>query len=102
MFNKDMEYKVRDMFIKAVEVEVNWGEYITQNQILGLSKNVIQEYIRYLADLRLEAVGYKKEYNAKNSLPWVESYSSFNSHRTNFFEGNVTNYSKGSVSFDDI
>ena len=27
---------------------------------------------------------------------------SFNDQRTNFFEGNVVNYSKGSIDFDDF
>lgn len=29
-------------------------------------------------------------------------FSSFNDQRTNFFEGNVVNYSKGSITFDDF
>ena len=102
LFTKELENKVRDMFRQAVKLETEWGVYITQGQILGFTDGIIEQYIQYLADKRLEAVGYKKEYNVSHPIPWVDGYSSFNDQRTNFFEGNVVNYSKGSIDFDDF
>ena len=102
LFTKEFEEKVRAMFRKAVELESSWGHYITGNQILGLTNPLITQYIQYLADKRLEAVGYAKEYNVKHPIQWVDGFSSFNDQRTNFFEGNVVNYSKGSIDFDDF
>ena len=102
LFTQELEEKVRVMFRKAVELESSWGHYITQNQILGLTNPLITQYIQYLADKRLEAVGYKKEYNVEHPIKWVDGFSSFNEQRTNFFEGNVVNYSKGSITFDDF
>jgi ribonucleoside-diphosphate reductase beta chain len=102
LFTKELEETVRTMFRRAVELESSWGHYITQNQILGLTNPIITQYIQYLADRRLEAVGYKAEYNVKHPIPWVDGYASFNDQRTNFFEGNVVNYSKGSITFDDF
>ena len=102
LFTKDLENKVRDMFRKAVHLESSWGKYITQGQILGFTDGIIEQYIQYLADRRLEAVGYSKEYNVYHPIPWVDGYASFNDQRTNFFEGNVVNYSKGSIDFDDF
>ena len=102
LFTADLELKVREMFRKAVELESSWGHYITQGQILGLTDPLITQYIQYLADRRLEAVGYKPEYNVKHPIPWVDGFSSFNDQRGNFFEANIVNYSKGSISFDDF
>lgn len=102
LFTEELEEEVRVMFRQAVDLEASWGDYITQGQILGFTKNIIRQYIEYLADRRLEAVGYKPEYNVKHPIPWVDGYSSFNDQRTNFFEGNVVNYSKGSIDFDDF
>ena len=102
LFTAELEEKVREMFRKAVELESSWGHYITQNQILGLTDPMITQYIQYLADKRLEAVGYKAEYNVKHPIPWVDGYSSFNDQRGNFFEANIVNYSKGSIDFDDF
>ena len=102
LFTSELEESVRSMFRKAVELEASWGSYITQGQILGFTDGIITQYIQYLADRRLEAVGYKAEYNVKHPIPWVDGYASFNEQRTNFFEGNVVNYSKGSIDFDDF
>ena len=102
LFTPELEQEVRSMFRQAVDLEASWGDYITQGQILGFTKGIIRQYIEYLADRRLEAVGYEPEYNVKHPIPWVDAYSSFNDQRTNFFEGNVINYSKGSIDFDDF
>ena len=102
LFTKELEEKVREMFRAAVELESDWGKHITQGQILGFTDGIITQYIQYLADKRLTAVGYKPEYNVTHPIPWVDAYASFNEQRTNFFEGNVVNYSKGSIDFDDF
>lgn len=102
LFTAELEEIVRGMFRKAVELEASWGSYITQGQILGFTDKIIEQYIQYLADKRLDAVGYKPEYGVKHPIPWVDGYASFNDQRTNFFEGNVVNYSKGSIDFDDF
>lgn len=102
LFTATLEMEVKEMFRKAVELESNWGAYITQGQILGFTDKIISQYIQYIADKRLEAVGYSPIYNVKHPIPWVDGYASFNDQRTNFFEGNVVNYSKGSIDFDDF
>ena len=102
LFTPQLEQKVREMIRDAVEIESAWGAYITQGQILGFTDEIIRQYIQYLGDQRLTAVGYEPEYNVKHPIPWVDGYASFNDQRTNFFEGNVVNYSKGSLDFDDF
>jgi len=102
LFTDEFEAKVKDMFKKAGELEIEWGKYITGSQVMGFTDEIIEEYIHYLIDERLNAVGYKKIYNANHPIKWVDDFSKFNDQKTNFFEGNVTNYSKGSLSFDDF
>jgi ribonucleoside-diphosphate reductase beta chain len=102
LFTETLTEEVYDMFRKAVELESAWGKYITQGQILGLTNEIVEQYIQYLADVRLHAVGLKPLYNVSNPIKWVDDFSKFNDQKTNFFEGTVTNYSKGSLSFDDF
>ena len=102
LFTKELIDEVYDMFEKAVKLESEWGKYITQGSILGLTDEIIEQYIKYLADNRLTAVGFEKLYNASHPIRWVDDFSKFNDQKTNFFEGTVTNYSKGSLSFDDF
>jgi ribonucleoside-diphosphate reductase beta chain len=102
LFTKELEEEVYQMFRDAVKLESEWGAYITQGQILGLTDEIIEQYIQYLADQRLHAVGLEKIYNVEHPIKWVENFSKFNDQKTNFFEGNVTNYSKGSLDLDDF
>jgi len=101
LFSEQLKEEVIAMFKHAVELEVAWGKYITQGQILGLTDAILEQYIQYLADDRLSSVGFAKLYNVTNPIKWVDDFSKFNDQKTNFFEGTVANYSKGSLSFDD-
>ncbi|WP_033768027.1 ribonucleotide-diphosphate reductase subunit beta [Helicobacter pylori] len=102
LFTPKLINEVIGMFKKAVEIEASWGDYITQGKILGLTSSLIEQYIQFLADSRLSKVGIAKIYGVQHPIKWVESFSSFNEQRSNFFEARVSNYAKGSVSFDDF
>jgi len=101
LFTEQLKSEVIAMFKEAVQLEAQWGKYITQGQILGLTDEIVEQYIKYLADDRLTSVGFDKLYNVENPIKWVDDFSKFNDQKTNFFEGTVANYSKGSLSFDD-
>ncbi|MGE0738389.1 ribonucleotide-diphosphate reductase subunit beta [Sulfurimonas sp.] len=101
LFTEQLKAEVIEMFKEAVALEVAWGKYITGGQILGLTDAIIEQYIQYLADDRLSSVGFAKLYNVTNPIKWVDDFSKFNDQKTNFFEGTVANYSKGSLTFDD-
>ncbi|MDD2651990.1 MAG: ribonucleotide-diphosphate reductase subunit beta [Sulfurimonas sp.] len=101
LFTEQLKAEVIEMFKEAVALEVAWGKYITGGQILGLTDAIIEQYIQYLADDRLASVGFAKLYNVTNPIKWVDDFSKFNDQKTNFFEGTVANYSKGSLTFDD-
>ncbi len=102
LFTPQLKEEVYAMFKEAVALESNWGKYITQGQILGLTDAIVEQYIQYLADDRLTAVGFEPIYNVSHPIKWVDDFAKFNDQKTNFFEGTVTNYSKGSLNFDDF
>ncbi len=102
LFTPQLKEEVYAMFKEAVTLESNWGKYITQGQILGLTDAIVEQYIQYLADDRLTAVGFEPIYNVSHPIKWVDDFAKFNDQKTNFFEGTVTNYSKGSLNFDDF
>ncbi|MBL4730195.1 MAG: ribonucleotide-diphosphate reductase subunit beta [Sulfurimonas sp.] len=101
LFTEKLKAEVIEMFKKAVELETEWGKHITQGQILGLTDDILEQYVKYLADDRLSCVGFDKIYNVSNPIKWVDNFAKFNDQKTNFFEATVTNYSKGSLSFDE-
>jgi len=102
LFTDALKAEVYDMFKKAVELETAWGKYITQGQILGLTDGIVEQFIQYLADERLSKVGFEPIYKVSHPIKWVDDFAKFNDQKSNFFEATVTNYSKGSLSFDDF
>jgi ribonucleoside-diphosphate reductase beta chain len=102
LFTKELMDEVYEMFRQAVKLESEWGKYITGGQILGLTNDIIEQYIQYLADERLKAVGLEKIYNVEHPIKWVDQFSKFNDQKANFFESKNTNYSIGSLDLDDF
>jgi ribonucleoside-diphosphate reductase beta chain len=102
LFTRSLYDEVYEMFDSAVNLEISWGQYITNGEVLGLTDKLIERYIKYLANSRLKKVGMDSLYTVgENPLKWIDDFSKFNDHKTNFFEGNVTNYSKGGLTFEE-
>lgn len=98
IFTHVMMEELRNMMRTAVEHEIAWGQYITDNKIYGLSNDILDHYIKYLANERLKHLGLEILYPTVTEHPmkWVESFSQMNRMKTDFFEQKVTNYSKSS------
>ena len=94
---------IRKMIIDGVENEVAWGHYAIGDDIPGLNKRLLKEYIEYLGDLRLTDLDLKPAFGIdKNPMPWVDLYSDANSVKTDFFEAKSTAYAKAAVLKDDL
>lgn len=66
-------------------------------KIEGLSSKEVKDYIRHIADRRLEQLGLEPIYEMnKNPLPWMDGILNGLEH-TNFFENRSTEYSKAST-----
>lgn len=105
LFSKEFEEEMRHMIQQGAENEIQWGQYITNDKILGLNNLLIERYIKYLANLRLEAIGLPILYPEikENPMAWIEGFSNLNNTKTDFFEAKVTNYTKAAAfDFDDL
>ena len=70
-----------------------------QGDIPGLTKQEMQEYIRYIADRRLLQLGLKPNYEVKdNPLNWLDDVLGV--EHQNFFEGRATTYMKAGLRGD--
>ncbi|MFD0712471.1 ribonucleotide-diphosphate reductase subunit beta [Paenibacillus sp. GCM10027626] len=98
LFTPVLVEELRQMMKTAVEHEIEWGQYITNNQIAGLTNEIIDQYIKFLSNERLKKLGLDILYPEVSEHPmrWVESFSNMNGMKTDFFEQKVTNYSKSS------
>jgi ribonucleoside-diphosphate reductase beta chain len=55
----------------------------------------MSQYIEFVADRLLYALGYSKFYNSSNPFEWMEMISI--QGKTNFFEKRVSEYSKAGI-----
>jgi len=65
--------------------------------IEGLTAEEVKQYIRYIADRRLQQLGLDGEYHIEaNPLPWLDAMLNAVEH-ANFFENRATEYSKAAT-----
>ncbi|WP_072894663.1 ribonucleotide-diphosphate reductase subunit beta [Clostridium fallax] len=105
IFTDKLIIEFREMMRTGVEHEIEWGQYVTNNEILGLNNDLIEKYIKYISNLRLNAIGIEPLYKEITSHPmeWIDSFSKLNNTKTDFFEAKVTNYTKAAAfDFDDL
>lgn len=99
LFDAQFYADAKKLFADAVELETAWGQYIIKGGILGLTDQIIHDYIRHLANERMEMIGMGPMYDVKNPVAWVEAFSSINGEESNFFEAKVKAYQKGTLAW---
>lgn len=104
LFNDDLKKELVDMMKSGVKNEIAWGHYVIGDNIQGINKKLIEDYIKYLGNLRLNAIGLPKIYdgNDKNPASWVDILADSNSVKTDFFEAKSTAYAKAATLIDDL
>jgi ribonucleoside-diphosphate reductase beta chain len=76
----------------------NEHEFVTDAlpvSLIGMNAKLMCQYIEFVADRLLEALGYPKLYNSTNPFDFMEQISL--QGKTNFFEQRVSEYKKASV-----
>ncbi len=98
LFTPEIEKWIYEFFKFATEKEIEWGKYVTQNQILGLNDYLIERYIKYLSNLRLTQLGYKPLYPeiTDNPMKWIDRFRTINDTKTDFFQAKPQTYTKRS------
>lgn len=106
LFEPHLVEEYKEMLKTGVEEEIAWGNYVIGNEIDGLTTSMVEEYIRYLGNLRSESLGfgilypgYEKE---PKSMEWVSTYANANLIKTDFFEAKSTAYAKATALVDDL
>lgn len=104
LFNEEMKKELIDMMVTGVENEIDWGHYVIGDTVQGINKKLITDYIRYLGNLRLTAIGLPKVFENidENPAKWVDRLADANSVKTDFFEGKSTAYAKSAALIDDL
>jgi ribonucleoside-diphosphate reductase beta chain len=99
---EETEQQCIDMFISCVDQEKAWAKYIFQyGSIIGLNEKLLCDYLEWLADKRMKAVGLKSPYKvSSNPLPWTQRWISSSEVQVAPQEVEVNSYINGGVKQD--
>ena len=101
--NDELKSKIYKMARNAVKLEEKFIDLAFDgNDVQGITKQEVSDYIRHIADRRLLQLGLKPKFKQKdNPLPWLDWVLNGASH-DNFFEKRVTEYSVAGMEGEDF
>jgi len=93
--HKPSDESVRKIIQEAVTIEQEFLTDALPVRLLGMNSDLMCQYIEFVADRLLLALGNRKVYNATNPFDFMENISL--AGKTNFFEKRVGDYQKAGV-----
>ncbi len=87
--------RVTSIIANAVEIEKEFVSDALPVRLIGMNADLMCQYIEFVADRLLVALGCDKKYNAVNPFDFMELISL--QGKTNFFEKRVAEYQKSGV-----
>lgn len=93
--NPVSEKRIKEIISEAVDIEREFVTSALPVDLIGMNGKLMAQYIEFVADRLLVALGCTKIYNSSNPFPWMEMISL--EGKTNFFEKRVSEYQKAGV-----
>ncbi|MBH0039691.1 class Ia ribonucleoside-diphosphate reductase subunit beta [Pseudoalteromonas sp. SWN166] len=99
IISEKLQYKSREIFLEVVEQEKEWADYLFKNgSMIGINANILKQYVEYIANQRMSAIGLEPAYNApSNPIPWINSYLSSDNVQVAPQEAEISSYLVGQV-----
>ena len=101
---KEEEEWTYAMFDRAVNEEKKWADYLFKDgSMIGLNDKLLQQYVEWIANRRLKAIGMKPQYDiaaANNPLPWTQHWISSKGLQVAPQETEVESYVVGGIKQD--
>ncbi|GAA5885413.1 hypothetical protein JCM16303_005187 [Sporobolomyces ruberrimus] len=86
---------IKTIISEAVEIEKEFLTDALPVRLIGMNSDLMCEYIEFVADRLLVALGNQKLYGTQNPFDWMDMISM--EGKTNFFEKRVSEYQKAGV-----
>ncbi len=98
-----------DLFKRAALQEKEWAEYLFKDgSMIGLNKDILGQYIEYITNLRMMAVGLQPAFEGanQNPIPWINAWLSSDNVQVAPQEVELSSYLIGQIdselSADDL
>ena len=100
---KETEQDATDLFVKVIEQEKQWAEYLFKDgSMIGLNENILKQYVEWIGCKRMRAIGLQCPYTVSqaNPLPWTEKWIGGGNVQVAPQETEITSYITGGVKKD--
>lgn len=74
-FNR-LKDEILQIFLDTCQEEKEWASHLFKDgAIIGLNEHILHEYIEFITDVRINAVGFDKVFNTKNPIKgWIDNW----------------------------
>ena len=101
---KEEEEWTYKAFDRAVNEEKRWADYLFKDgSMIGLNDKLLQQYVEWIANRRLKAIGLRPQYDiaaSNNPLPWTQHWISSKGLQVAPQETEVESYVVGGIRQD--
>jgi ribonucleoside-diphosphate reductase beta chain len=91
IWTSEFQENLVELIKQSVVLESHYAIDACPNGLVGINAPLFVQYVRHIADRRLERIGLPKQYGDKNPFPWMSQATDLNKEK-NFFETRVTEY----------
>ena len=99
----ECEDEIYEMYKLAAEDEIEWAKYLFEDgSIIGLNADILINYMKFLTNERLKAIGYKKIFPevTNNPLPWINAWLGMGKTEFRPQETEITDYQIANINSD--
>lgn len=96
----ELEQDAFELFKLAAEQEKEWADYLFKDgSMIGLNRDILVQYIEYITNLRMQAVGLSPAYpNARqNPIPWINAWLTSDNVQVAPQEVEISSYLVGQI-----
>jgi ribonucleoside-diphosphate reductase beta chain len=89
-----------DLFKEAAEQEKEWAEYLFKDgSMIGLNRDILCQYVEYITNVRMQAVGLDAAYPdaTSNPIPWINAWLSSDNVQVAPQEAEISSYLVGQI-----
>jgi len=89
-----------EIFMTAVKQEKQWAHYLFKDgSMIGLNESMLCQYVEYIANLRMQAIGYDAPFPERrsNPLPWMNKYLVSDNVQVAPQEAEISSYLVGQI-----
>ena len=97
----DKEEEVKQIFREVINQEKAWADYLFKDgSMIGLNGNLLGDYVEWLGNKRMYAVGLSNERGGSDPLPWTQKWISGAEVQVAPQETEITSYIVGGIKKD--